>query len=138
VKETLFLKLKECEEKCYQIRNQINFVRHHQIHQKFNQIKSVKAERLHEPFMKIAQKLLINDKATFEQLTPSIHNLWTQFQTEVIYRFLTGEPDTEPEFKYNWTSIPSISTFGANHKCSTFTCSNNSSFYTRSTATTTC
>jgi hypothetical protein len=27
-------------------------------------------------------------------------------ETEDIYRFLTGEEDTMPEFQYNWTSIP--------------------------------
>jgi len=37
----LFLKLKEHKEQCYQLRKQINFLCHHQLHQKFNQIKSV-------------------------------------------------------------------------------------------------
>jgi hypothetical protein len=80
----LFINLKEQEEQCYQLRKQINFVRHHQLHQKFYQIKRVDtqlktgiAESLCEPLMKIAQKLLISDKATFELLTPSEQNLWT-------------------------------------------------------------
>jgi hypothetical protein len=45
--------------------------------------------------MKIAQKLLISDKATFEQLTPTEKQLWTKFKTADIYRFLTGEEDTQ-------------------------------------------
>ncbi len=31
--------------------------------------------------------------------------MWTKFETADIYRFLTGEEDTIPEFQYNWTSI---------------------------------
>jgi len=62
--------------------------------------------------MKIAQKLLINDKATFEQLTTPEQNLWTTFETEDIYRFLTGKPDTVAEFPYNWTSIPRLQPLG--------------------------
>jgi hypothetical protein len=115
----LFIKLKEGKDQCYQLRKQINFACHHQLHQKFNQIKSVDtqfktgiAESLREPLMKIAQKLLISDKATFEQLAPSEQNLWTRFETEDIYRFLIGEPDTVPEFQYNWTSIPRLQPLG--------------------------
>jgi hypothetical protein len=57
------------------------------------------AESLREPLMKIAQKLLISDKTTFEQLTTTEQNLWTKFETADIYRFLTGEEDTIPEFQ---------------------------------------
>ncbi len=95
----LFPKLKECEEQCYQLRQQINFARQHRLHQQFNQIKSVDnklktgiTENLREPLMKIAQKLLISDKATFEQLTSTEKKLWTKFETADIYRFLTGVP----------------------------------------------
>jgi len=56
----LFLILKECKEQCYELKQQINFVRQHRLHQKFNQVKSVDtklknciAESLHEPLMKI-------------------------------------------------------------------------------------
>jgi hypothetical protein len=58
--------------------------------------------------MKIAQKLLISDKTTFDQLTSEEQNLWTKFKTGDIYRFLTGEEDTVPEFQYNWTSVPKL------------------------------
>ncbi len=116
----LFLKLKECEEQCYQLRQQINFACQHRLHQKFNQIKSVDtklktgiAESLREPLMKIAQKLLISDKSTFEQLTTTEQNLWTRFKTGDIYIFLTGEEDTVPEFQYNWTSILRLQPLGS-------------------------
>ncbi len=66
------------------------------------------AESLREPLMKIAQQLLISDKATFEHLTPTEQKLWTTFETAVIYRFLTGEEDTVPEFQYNWTTVPRL------------------------------
>ncbi len=56
--------------------------------------------------MKIAQQLLISDKATFEQLTPTKQKRRTTFETGDIYRFLNGEEDTVPEFQYNWTSVP--------------------------------
>ncbi len=79
----LFLILKECLEQCYQLKKQINFARQHRLHQ-FNHIKSVDtklktgiAESLREQLMKIAQTLLISDKATFEQLTPTEQQLWT-------------------------------------------------------------
>ncbi len=58
--------------------------------------------------MKIAQQLLISDKNTFEQLTPTEKKLWTTFETADIYRFLTGEEDTVPEFQYNWTTVPKL------------------------------
>ncbi len=88
------MKLKEREDQCHQLKTQINFARHHQLHQNFNQIKSVEiqlktgiAKTLHEPLMKITHKLLISDKSTFEQLTPSEQTLWTQFETEDITGF---------------------------------------------------
>jgi hypothetical protein len=69
----LFPKLKEHEEQSYQLKQQINFARQHRLHKKFNQIKSVDTqlktgitESLCEPLMKIVQKLLISDKATFD------------------------------------------------------------------------
>jgi hypothetical protein len=114
----LFLKLKEHEEQCFQLKQRINFARHHRLHQ-INQIKSVDtklktgiAESLREPLMKIAQHLLISDKNTFEQLTPEEQKLWTMFETSDIYRFLTGEEDTVPEFQYNWTTVPKLQPLG--------------------------
>ncbi len=114
----LFLKLKEHEEQCFQLKQQINFARHHRLHQ-INQIKSVDTklktgitESLHEPLMKIAQHLLISDKNTFEQLTTEEQQLWTTFETADVYRFLTGEEDTVPEFQYNWTTVPKLQPLG--------------------------
>ncbi len=62
-------------------------------------------EHLRKPLMKVASKLLSRDKATFEQLTPSEQKLWNSFETDQIYRLLTGEPYTVPEFRFNWYTI---------------------------------
>jgi hypothetical protein len=73
------------------------------------------AESLREPLMKIAQHLLISDKNTFEQLTPEDKKLWTTFETSDIYRFLTGEEDTYPQFQYNWTTVPKLQPLDPTH-----------------------
>ena len=65
--------------------------------------------------MKIAQHLLISDKNTFDQLTPEEKKLWSTFDTADIYRFLTGEEDTYPEFQYNWTTVPRLQPLGPTH-----------------------
>jgi len=70
------------------------------------------SESLHKPLMKIAHKLLIRDNSTLEELTSQDKQLWNQFETDYIYRFLTGEPDTVPEFCFNWTSVPRLQPLG--------------------------
>jgi hypothetical protein len=55
--------------------------------------------------MKVAYKLLSRDEATFEELTPSEQKLWSSFETDQIYRLLTGESDTVPEFRFNWYTV---------------------------------
>ena len=62
-------------------------------------------ERFCEPLMKVAYKLLSRDEATFEELTPSEQKLWNSFETDQIYRLLTGEADTVPEFRFNWYTV---------------------------------
>jgi hypothetical protein len=62
-------------------------------------------ERFREPLMKVAYKLLSRDEATFEELTPSEQKLWSSFETDQIYRLLTGEADTVPEFRFNWYTV---------------------------------
>jgi hypothetical protein len=62
-------------------------------------------ERFCKPLMKVAYKLLSRDEATFEELTPSEQKLWNSFETDQIYRLLTGEPDTVPEFRFSWYTI---------------------------------
>jgi hypothetical protein len=62
-------------------------------------------ERFREPLMRVAYKLLSRDEATFEELTPSEQKLWNSFETDQIYRLLTGEPDTVPEFRFNWYTV---------------------------------
>jgi hypothetical protein len=63
-------------------------------------------ERFLEPLMKMAYKFLSRDKATFEELTPSEQQLWASFEMDQIYRLLTVEPDTVPELRFNWISVP--------------------------------
>ncbi len=62
-------------------------------------------ERFCEPLIKVAYKLLSRDESTFEELTPSEQNLWNSFETDQIYRLLTGESDTVPEFRFNWYTV---------------------------------
>jgi hypothetical protein len=62
-------------------------------------------ESFRKPLIKVAYKLLSRDKATFEELTLSEKTLWTSFETDQIYRLLTGEPDTVPEFRFNWYTV---------------------------------
>ena len=45
----------------------------------------------------------IQRQATFEKLTPpSEQKLWNSFKKDQIYWLLTGEPNTVPEFRFNW------------------------------------
>jgi hypothetical protein len=92
-----------------------NHCQHASFNQCSNQIKSVEEklktgipESLSESLMKVAYKLLIRDDSTFEELTPQEQQLWTRFETDDIYSFLTGEPDTVPEFCFNWTLVPQL------------------------------
>ncbi len=65
-------------------------------------------ECFHEPLMKVAYKLLSRDEATFKELTPSEQKLWNSFETDQMYRLLTGESDTVPEFRFNWYTVDTI------------------------------
>ncbi len=48
-------------------------------------------------------------------LTQQSKKLWTTFETSDIYRFLTEEEDTYPEFQYNWTTVPKLQPLGPTH-----------------------
>jgi len=50
----------------------------------------------------IANKLLGRQNLSFDQLTPPEQKLWNLFENSDIYKFLTGEKDTLPEFRHNW------------------------------------
>jgi hypothetical protein len=50
----------------------------------------------------IANKLLGRQGVSFEQLTPPEQKLWNLFENSDIYKFITGEKDTIPEFRQNW------------------------------------
>ncbi len=57
-------------------------------------------EWFRKPLMKVAYKLLSRDEVTFEELTSTKQKLWNSFETDLIYRLLTGEPDKVPEFRF--------------------------------------
>jgi hypothetical protein len=59
-------------------------------------------EKLREPLLHIANKLLGRQNLNFDQLTPPEQKLWNLFENSDIYKFLTGEKDTIPEFRHNW------------------------------------
>jgi hypothetical protein len=59
-------------------------------------------ETLCEPLLHIANKLLGRQNLNFDHLTPTEQKLWNLFENSDIYKFLTGEKDTIPEFRHNW------------------------------------
>jgi hypothetical protein len=56
-------------------------------------------EMLRKPLLHIANKLLGRQHLNFDQLTPPEQKLWSDFENSDIYKFLTGQKDTVPEFK---------------------------------------
>ncbi len=59
-------------------------------------------EELRDKLTSIASKLLSSQHSRFEHLSKEEQILWTSFDNGDIYEFITGEPDTLPEFQYNW------------------------------------
>jgi transposase InsO family protein len=59
-------------------------------------------EELRGKLTSIASKLLSSQHSRFEHLSKEEQILWTSFDNGDIYEFITGEPDTLPEFQYNW------------------------------------
>jgi len=70
---------------------------------KFNQpvIGAIK-EALRQQLTSIASKLLNNEHSKLEDLSVEEQNLWRCFDNSDIYEFIIGEPDTLPEFQFNW------------------------------------
>jgi hypothetical protein len=54
---------------------------------------------LPEPLLHIAHKLLGRQCLNFKQLTTPEQQLWLLFENSDIYKFLTGQKDTVPEFE---------------------------------------
>jgi hypothetical protein len=50
----------------------------------------------------IASKLLSSEHSKLKDLSLEEQNLWKSFDNSDIYKLITGEPDTLPEFQYNW------------------------------------
>jgi hypothetical protein len=87
----------------------------------------------YKPLMKIAQKLLISDKATFDQLTSPEQNLLTRFETEDIYRFLTDEPDAPARIPVQMDIHSKITTIGTNARHSVYSCTSPGSSFSSGT-----
>jgi hypothetical protein len=101
----LWLQLKLVKQCCKQWRLKLMKTEANKINSAEDRCHSTVSECFCEPLMKVAYKLLSRDKATFEELTPSGQKLWKSFETDKIYRLLTREPDTVPEFRFNWYTI---------------------------------
>jgi hypothetical protein len=59
-------------------------------------------EALRGHLTSIASKLLNSEHSKLEDLSVEEQNLWTSFDNSDIYELITGEPDTLPEFQFNW------------------------------------
>ncbi len=59
-------------------------------------------EELRGKLTSIASKLLSSEHSRLEDLSVEDQILWKSFDNSEIYKFITGEPDTLPEFQYNW------------------------------------
>jgi hypothetical protein len=59
-------------------------------------------EELRGKLTSIASKLLSSQHSRLQDLSEEEQLLWKSFDNGEIYEFITGEPDTLPEFQYNW------------------------------------
>ena len=62
-------------------------------------------EELRLKLTSIASKLLSSEHFHFWNLSEEEQHLWRQFDKEEVYKFITGEEDTLPEFQYNWICL---------------------------------
>jgi hypothetical protein len=59
-------------------------------------------EMLRGQLTSIASKLLSSEHTKLEDLSVEEQHLWNSFYSSDIYEFITREPDTLPEFQFNW------------------------------------
>jgi hypothetical protein len=59
-------------------------------------------EELRLKLTSIASKLVSSEHFHFCHLSEEEQHLWRQFDNEEVYKFITGEEDTLPEFQYDW------------------------------------
>jgi hypothetical protein len=52
-----------------------------------------------------ANNFLGRQNLNLDELTPPEPQLWNLFEKRDIYKFLTGERDTEPEFRHNYVGF---------------------------------
>jgi hypothetical protein len=58
-------------------------------------------EELRGKLTSIASKLLSSEHFHFNQLSEGEQHLWRQFDKSEVYKFITGEQDTLPEFQFD-------------------------------------
>jgi hypothetical protein len=61
-------------------------------------------EDLRASLLSIASRLLKSEHTRLHHLSEAEQQLWNSFEKAEIYKFLTGEKDTIPEFQFNWIS----------------------------------
>jgi hypothetical protein len=59
-------------------------------------------EELCQSLLSVAFKLLTQQHLTMDQLSKEEQDLWNSYDNSDIYKFLTGEKDTLPEFEFDW------------------------------------
>jgi len=59
-------------------------------------------EALWPDIIKVAQKFLISDSTTLNDLTPEEQELWNSVDKSDLYEALTGDPEEVPNFQYDW------------------------------------
>ena len=89
---------KYCKFDADQLKNDANLITNDADPIKISAIK----EELRLKLTSIASKLLSSEDFHFAHLSEEEKHLWQQFEKEDIYKFITGEEDTLPEFQYNW------------------------------------
>ncbi len=59
-------------------------------------------EALRGQLTSIASKLLSSEHTNIKDLSVEEQHLWNSFDISYIYKFITGEPDSLPEFQFKW------------------------------------
>jgi hypothetical protein len=94
----LIKNVKYCKSDADQLENDANLIKNDADPIKISAIK----EELRLKLTSIASKLLSSKDFHFSHLSEEEKHLWQQFEKEDIYKFITGEEDTPPEFQYIW------------------------------------
>lgn len=77
------------------------------------QILTIK-ECLHDSRLSIASILLSSEQVTLDKLSSEEQCLWNSYDNAYIYKFLTGEKDTIPDFQFDWITLEPAVRLSAN------------------------